>query len=292
MHPLAPASLPEVIAAGATLGEDGPKWQFSQAAHVLLPGAWYDYTGRHTFVAGTSFAAPYMSMISGLFLTYPDACVFDGTRPPLLSFGYKNMHVSPAYIGLNCVPKPVNLLKNWSFEGAGPTQQIAKQWLTLSLSGEKRIKQKAFSGKAAFLFNSTPGILSMISQNADLTPGFETSEVLKLAAAVRAKNLQTDVGSIQVVIKYTDGTPKTKTKFFAPPGTYPYKRFVTDVTIASPNIKVMKVQIRVAEGGGKFWLDDVALVKQPPASIPLNNVLPLPAAPTTSSGQIARSTTP
>ncbi|MBI5927814.1 MAG: hypothetical protein HY862_00780 [Chloroflexi bacterium] len=80
--PLAPARWPEVVATGATLGNNGPLWQFSHDGNVVAPGAGFPY-GNNSFLAGTSFAAPFVSMVGAQWLTYPNACIFDGQYPPL-----------------------------------------------------------------------------------------------------------------------------------------------------------------------------------------------------------------
>ncbi len=86
--PLAPARFPETIAVGATLGTFGNLWVMSHDGNVLAPGAGYvldrDANGNITRVgAGTSFAAPYVTTLSALWLTYPNACQFTGGRVPL-----------------------------------------------------------------------------------------------------------------------------------------------------------------------------------------------------------------
>lgn len=81
--PLSPANWPEMIAVAASLGNEGPQWQFSQDGNVIAPGAGFPLNEDQS-IAGTSFAAPFVSMIAAQWMTYPDACVFDGTNPPLL----------------------------------------------------------------------------------------------------------------------------------------------------------------------------------------------------------------
>ncbi|MEZ4670055.1 MAG: S8/S53 family peptidase [Anaerolineae bacterium] len=80
--PLAPASWPETIAVGATLGDTTNPWQFSQDANVMAPGAGY-MVAPNSYYAGTSFSAPVFSTLVGLCATIPDALTFDGTNPPL-----------------------------------------------------------------------------------------------------------------------------------------------------------------------------------------------------------------
>ncbi|GIK64510.1 MAG: hypothetical protein BroJett018_23040 [Chloroflexota bacterium] len=105
--PLSPARWPEVIATGATLGNNGPLWQFSHDGNVIAPGAGFPY-GDNTFLAGTSFAAPYVSMVGAQWLTYPKACLFDGQYPPLTENALgKDLNAAfvPGVAGpYNCLP--------------------------------------------------------------------------------------------------------------------------------------------------------------------------------------------
>jgi hypothetical protein len=81
-EPLTPARWPEVVAVGGTLGNYGNLWRFSHDGNVLAPAAGYPI-GDNTYIAGTSFAAPFVSMVAAQWLTYPNACQFNGTTPPL-----------------------------------------------------------------------------------------------------------------------------------------------------------------------------------------------------------------
>lgn len=79
--PLAPARWSEVISVGATVGNTGSKWRFSHKANVLAPGVSHP-NGNNSVLAGTSFAAPYVSMYLGQFATYPNACNFKVNGSP------------------------------------------------------------------------------------------------------------------------------------------------------------------------------------------------------------------
>ncbi len=97
--PLAPASWPETIAVGATLDDSDVMWSFSQNGNVVAPGAGYPFSDNH-YGAGTSFAAPVMSVLTGLCSTVPHALHFDGTLPPLMppvvdSAGHKILSNTP-----------------------------------------------------------------------------------------------------------------------------------------------------------------------------------------------------
>jgi hypothetical protein len=93
--PFSPASMPETIAVSALLGNltepldtaspdnRGSLWRFSQDGNIAVPGGTIK-TGENQVYMGTSFAAPYVSVISALWLTYEDACTYaNADRPPL-----------------------------------------------------------------------------------------------------------------------------------------------------------------------------------------------------------------
>ncbi len=93
--PFSPASMPETIAVSALLGNltepldtvspdnRGSLWPFSQDGNIAVPGGTIK-TGANQIYIGTSFAAPYVSMISALWLTYDDACTYaTANRPPV-----------------------------------------------------------------------------------------------------------------------------------------------------------------------------------------------------------------
>ena len=86
--PLSPASLPETIAVGAILGDDpqGPHWAGSQDSNMEVPGGWYEFDGGLVGV-GTSYSGPAVSVIASIYLTFEDACNFDGELPPLTELG-------------------------------------------------------------------------------------------------------------------------------------------------------------------------------------------------------------
>jgi selenoprotein W-related protein len=167
---LSPASLPHVISVGATLGEGGNKWQYSQAAQLLAPGSWYDYSGKNSFVAGTSFAAPMVSMIGALYLTYPAACDFDGVHPPLLDLDYDNVKIKPYYTGFDCEPMlgpddPVELLTNRSFETSDIKPTSADRWKETKLKGDKRVINQLgmqASGASVELIASGGGVFEIV----------------------------------------------------------------------------------------------------------------------------------
>jgi len=95
-QPLKPAAYDSVIAVSASVGDTGIAdvepilfWQLSHDGNILAPGVSvalaYDAEGAVTDIgAGTSHSAPFVSVLSSLWLTYPGACNFDSDElPPL-----------------------------------------------------------------------------------------------------------------------------------------------------------------------------------------------------------------
>lgn len=117
---LAPAIYPESIASSATLGDFGSLWVLSQDGNVTAPGAGYpfafDAAGNITEMgAGTSFSAPFISTLSALWLTYPNACAFGDGLPPLVPASTPKNANAISRVGtpsvLNCA-KPLVLHPN------------------------------------------------------------------------------------------------------------------------------------------------------------------------------------
>ncbi len=93
---LKPASYPEVIATSALVGNSGTIdsfWPFSHDGNIAAPGvSIYLQTimedGERVATelgAGTSYASPFVSVLSALWLTYPDACEFGANGTPPLA---------------------------------------------------------------------------------------------------------------------------------------------------------------------------------------------------------------
>jgi len=87
--PLKPAAYPEVIASSARVGDNGTFWPFSHDGNIEAPGVSVylarNSAGEGTVLgAGTSYSAPHVSLLAGLWLTYPNACNFvPAGLPPL-----------------------------------------------------------------------------------------------------------------------------------------------------------------------------------------------------------------
>lgn len=121
--PLAPARWPEMVAVSATLGNRGPQWQFAQDGNTIAPGAGFPLSDTQS-VAGTSFAAPFVSMVSALWSTYPNACVFDGVHPPLEEFALPKNTNAPFPVG---GPSPLACYPNHAPEVEQPENQVSNE---------------------------------------------------------------------------------------------------------------------------------------------------------------------
>ncbi len=127
--PLYPASSPCTVAVGSTLGDDingNPEWIGSHDGDVFLPGTWFEFVLEDdvTFAAnGTSFAAPFFSIIGSLYLGYedPNICDFsqvDGDGNALPPLDYSVVRDGGGYANVQFIPGTPNPLL-CSFEDGG-----------------------------------------------------------------------------------------------------------------------------------------------------------------------------
>src|SRR6185369_4921055 len=73
--PLAPARWPEVMAVSASLGNNPSQiWAFSQHGNIMTRGVSYRIGTTTTLVAGTSFAAPAVTVLLAQLYTFRDIC--------------------------------------------------------------------------------------------------------------------------------------------------------------------------------------------------------------------------
>lgn len=139
--PLKPASYPEVLATAASVGSDnqGLPWVLSHTGNAIAPGVTYviarDSNGDVTNLgAGTSYAAPYMSALSSLWMSYPNACQFNapsGSTPllPPLSNGALAKNSNMPFTGesspLDCALNAPPVLSSF-YEGNVPIEEGGK----------------------------------------------------------------------------------------------------------------------------------------------------------------------
>jgi hypothetical protein len=97
---LFPSTWATVIGVSALNG-DGSIWTGSSLGDVIFPGAWFQYpysVGENVYYAGTSFAAPVMSIIAALRLTTAaNACPFDTAPPSFANGSYSSLTDIPLF---------------------------------------------------------------------------------------------------------------------------------------------------------------------------------------------------
>jgi hypothetical protein len=95
-QPFYPARWPEVISVSANEGDNLRFWLHSNNGDVSAPGAWFLFENGQ-YHAGTSFAAPVVSMLIALDLTQIEPiCGIRGNRPVLTHGSYDNQLISEA----------------------------------------------------------------------------------------------------------------------------------------------------------------------------------------------------
>lgn len=87
-RPFFPAQWPEVLSVSATLGDSDVLWQLSNNGELSAPGAYFLFDDD-VYRAGTSFAAPVVSVMLALDLTRttPTCTIANNGRPELASNG-------------------------------------------------------------------------------------------------------------------------------------------------------------------------------------------------------------
>ena len=100
-QPFYPARWPEVISVSANEGDNLRFWLHSNNGDVSAPGAWFRFEDGQ-YHAGTSFAAPVVSMVIALDLTQLEPiCGIRGNRPVLAHGSYDNQLLGEA-VGQYC----------------------------------------------------------------------------------------------------------------------------------------------------------------------------------------------
>jgi hypothetical protein len=95
-QPFYPARWPEVISVSANEGNDLRFWLHSNNGDISVPGAWYRFDDE-AYRAGTSFAAPVVSVLIALDLTQTEpTCSVRGNSPVLARGSYDNTPIADA----------------------------------------------------------------------------------------------------------------------------------------------------------------------------------------------------
>ena len=93
-EPFYPARWPEVVSVSANEGDDLRFWLQSNNGAISVPGAWFLFDDN-VYRAGTSFAAPVVSMLVALDLTQTTpGCALQGGKPVLERGSYDNELIS------------------------------------------------------------------------------------------------------------------------------------------------------------------------------------------------------
>lgn len=96
--PLYPGAWDTVIGVSAYEGDPNTRtiWNGSSIGDAILSGAWYQFRGEEFYYAGTSFAAPVMSIIAALRLTNAaNECPFDQVPPLMAASAYPDVASIP-----------------------------------------------------------------------------------------------------------------------------------------------------------------------------------------------------
>ena len=95
-EPFYPARWNEVISVSATEGNDLDFWLHSNNGEVSVPGAWYLFDDK-VYRAGTSFAAPVLSLLTAVDLTQESpTCGIQGNAPKLTDNKFENLLLTDA----------------------------------------------------------------------------------------------------------------------------------------------------------------------------------------------------
>lgn len=100
-RPFYPARWPEVISVSANEGNDLRFWLHSNNGDVSVPGAWFNFEDNQ-YRAGTSFAAPVVSVLIAVDLTQADpSCGVQSNKSVLVHGSYNNQLLLDA-VGQYC----------------------------------------------------------------------------------------------------------------------------------------------------------------------------------------------
>jgi hypothetical protein len=273
--PLAPAKYPEVVAVGATLGmkAESPEWIYSQPAHMLAPGAWYNFFADGSYSAGTSFSAPYASVLASMYLAFPDVCKFSGGKTPLKNHAYIEPTLHYDHLPFTCSydgkVDEYEMILNGGFENrlADNSNDLLPWAVADNFKDKIRCNKPtkpaiAFRDACAYSFKSTSGENSKLTQlvsNPDVSYSTGDTLVLSLFGAASDPGAQV---LIKLRVKYSDGTEKGKLNFqFGQTNGYWFVK--DDFVLDSSSVDGIKVKIQNKSQAGKVLVDDVSLKYSP-----------------------------
>lgn len=156
------------------------------------------------------------------------------------------------------------ILNNPGFEGAGVSNKRPAGWnaVGLNTNDSRLCSNKVFvahTGKCTFRFVGAANVLNRITQAINGTG--EIGDTLTLSAFVSGSAL-TGNGRMILKVKYADNTSAPQQKVVFQKGTYAYQQFTSTSVIFEKAVSKITVMIEI-KGGGKYTVDDVALVLTP-----------------------------
>lgn len=160
------------------------------------------------------------------------------------------------------------LLNNPGFEAAGANSKRPAGWNAVGLNDtDRRLCSNnvftANTGKCTFRFVGAANVLNRITQVINGTG--EIDDTLTLSAFVSGKAL-TGTGRMILKVQYADNSSAPQQKVVFQKGTYAYQQFASTPLIFAKAVSKITVMIEI-KGGGKYTVDDVALVLTPASAL-------------------------
>lgn len=183
---------------------------------------------------------------------------------------------------------PIELGKNGGFEAptANPTAATPANWKRVNPSGERRECSAnklpdGVSGACAYL--GTTGPLAILTQNVaqgllnklKIAPG----DTLTVNANVQAANAVPAKSKIRILLQFAGGKKQTINVTLDAASGDVFAAITpssTEIGVNKAVVKKMTVQI---VSGSKFFIDDISVILEPVAPVPLT-LIPLPGSPT------------
>jgi hypothetical protein len=184
-------------------------------------------------------------------------------------------------------PSEENLLKNSSFEADTDLNKQPDSWKLKNGSGDKQKCNKsgkppiAFDGQCAYQFKGGGDVVALenarLQQTVVLTAlDFEASDKLILSFYLHSFS-PVVTGNVATIIKYTDGSAKTKS-VIALDGTDGYELRTSELSITTSNVMKVKVQINHSSAEGKLRLDNMELRRESGSGTAIPLALPVPSS--------------
>lgn len=183
-------------------------------------------------------------------------------------------------------PFASQILKNRSFETKGKTEKEAAQWTRFNADDDMRLCNKvnrpgipdlivANTGECAFRFMGEAGRTTLLTQNVKPVVGV-AGDTLHLTGFVEARQLtwaNNGTAQLRLMVDYQGGESETHIAgIFA--GGYDYTEIAVPPLVLMKKVKKVRVQIRMVNGSGKFYVDTLSLLH-----VPKNEATAMPLPP-------------